>query len=252
MGILNKMLSSVGIGAAKVDTIIHSELAPGGQLEATVRIKGGKVEQQIDSIYFSLHTNYERDEEDGDVHYCLDSLKLRDSFVVDPDEDIDIPVELDLPEDLPLTMGSTRVWLRTGLDISAAADPTDKDYLDIGPSPLVAAMFHNLHEMELTLDSVKCEEAEPGRFGRHPFIQEFEFKARSGPFAGRLEEFELFYRQHGDEVEVFCEIDRRARGVGGFFAHLLNRDESKLHFVYQSGDIAALGDQLYDLIDTHC
>ena len=53
MSFFKKVLSSVGIGAAKVDTILLNESCePGGELEATVMIQGGDIEQQIDSIYF--------------------------------------------------------------------------------------------------------------------------------------------------------------------------------------------------------
>lgn len=60
MSFVNKLLASVGIGSATVDTkIFRSELVPGEEVEGIVQIRGGNVEQQIDSIYLSLYTTYE-------------------------------------------------------------------------------------------------------------------------------------------------------------------------------------------------
>jgi len=40
------MFSSVGIGAAKVDTILdYTDVEPGGEISGIVKITGGKVEQ---------------------------------------------------------------------------------------------------------------------------------------------------------------------------------------------------------------
>ena len=60
MSFVNKLLASVGIGSATVDTkIFRSELVPGEKVEGIVQIRGGNVEQEIDSIYLSLYTTYE-------------------------------------------------------------------------------------------------------------------------------------------------------------------------------------------------
>ena len=54
---LNKMLSSIGIGAAKVDTQLYqTSYTVGEELAGKIVIKGGKTEQQIDRLYLSLST----------------------------------------------------------------------------------------------------------------------------------------------------------------------------------------------------
>ena len=59
MSAFNKVLASVGIGAATVDTKLESEqVVPGEDVQGIVEIQGGKVEQQINEIYLSIHTQY--------------------------------------------------------------------------------------------------------------------------------------------------------------------------------------------------
>ena len=52
-----KLLASVGIGQAKVDTILFDEVVePGGILTGEIQIQGGQVDQEIDKIDLCLRT----------------------------------------------------------------------------------------------------------------------------------------------------------------------------------------------------
>lgn len=52
MGIFNKvMASTLGIGGAKIDTIVHTKnIVPGKRIEGICKIKGGSIEQYINDI----------------------------------------------------------------------------------------------------------------------------------------------------------------------------------------------------------
>ncbi|MFZ6043502.1 sporulation protein, partial [Vibrio natriegens] len=59
MSLFRKSLASLGIGSARVDTLVHQDvLIPGGNLQVEIQIHGGKVSQQIDNIDLYLCCHY--------------------------------------------------------------------------------------------------------------------------------------------------------------------------------------------------
>ena len=252
-----RMLSSIGIGSAKVDTVLASdECGPGEMIEAVVKIKGGKVEQTIDEIYFSIHCNYEEESEhNGEERTVeriavLDKFQLGESLVIGPGEEQEIPLEFELPLEAPLTVGRTKVWVQTGLDIKKAVDPGDRDYIHVIPTVAQDALLGAINELGFELVDAECEAVR--QFGwRMPFVQELEFKPHSGPFRGRLDELEIICLPREDHLEVIMEVDRRARGFSGFMAELLDRDEVKLRFQLYDDQLDGLTDQIYDMIDNY-
>ncbi|MCL6615609.1 MAG: sporulation protein, partial [Anoxybacillus ayderensis] len=68
MGLFNKVLASIGIGAAKVDTKLHeSHLLLGESVTGVVEVTGGNIDQQIDDIYLSLCATYTKEVDDRKV-----------------------------------------------------------------------------------------------------------------------------------------------------------------------------------------
>jgi sporulation-control protein len=64
---------------------------------------------------------------------------------------------------------------------------------------------------------------------QYPFVQEFEFRP-FGNYRGRLDELEVVFALQSNQLEVFLEIDRRARGFGGFLAEAFDMDECYFRF----------------------
>ncbi|MGO2318878.1 MAG: sporulation protein, partial [Vibrio toranzoniae] len=61
-----KLKASLGIGAAKVDTVLDNiDVFQGGELSGNVHIIGGDVEQQIDRINLVLNTEVKVETEDS-------------------------------------------------------------------------------------------------------------------------------------------------------------------------------------------
>ena len=59
---LDKILASFGIGAAKVDArLTSSTVLAGGELKGEIHIQGGSVEQSISQIYMYLFTYYHQE-----------------------------------------------------------------------------------------------------------------------------------------------------------------------------------------------
>ena len=66
---LNKMLASLGIGNAKVDTKLQtSKFTAGDVVSGVTEIKGGNVDQQIDTIYLTLYTTYLKEANDKEYY----------------------------------------------------------------------------------------------------------------------------------------------------------------------------------------
>jgi sporulation-control protein len=87
MSFFKKMLASVGVGAAKVNTELHTpEVTPGGIISGVVYIEGGDVEQNVDRIYLSIKTHYIRERDDRKVKETAVIAKylLTEGFTLQP------------------------------------------------------------------------------------------------------------------------------------------------------------------------
>lgn len=255
MSFFNKMLASIGVGGAKVDTKLEkSEYIAGETIRGQVEVKGGNVQQRIDSIYLTLYTTYTREMDDTKYtdRAALYTHKLNEPFTIRAKEEKVIPFALTVPMETPLTYGHTRVWIATSLDIKSAPDPTDKDYIEIRPARIPAAVLKEMQGMGFRLREAECEQA-PKRFrGRYPFVQEFEFIPVGGPFAGKLDEVEIiFLSQAAESANLLIQVDRKARGFGGFLEEMLEMDETYVKITIYSSDLSRLNEKLKSLIDKH-
>ncbi|SFD41209.1 sporulation protein [Pseudoalteromonas denitrificans] len=263
MSIFNKVLSSVGIGAAKVDTVLeYSEVEPGGEISGVVKIVGGKVEQNINKIDLDVICNYtvevEREDSDGNEEtvtkvkkYKLTSYKIKEAFTIQPKEKIDIPFSFELSQDAPLSVGQSKTWIDTNLDIERALDKSDKDYLHVSANDLQQAVIDALEELGFRLYEADCEGIESASFSRLPFVQELEFKTISGDFHGKFDEVEVVFFARGEQLEVVFEIDRKSKGLMGFFKEAMDLDESNARLVVTEDDIDDLEDSIYEILENN-
>lgn len=252
---IKKLLSSIGIGAAKVDTQLEKvTFNPGEEIKGIVMITGGNVEQQIDEIYITLMTSYIREKDDRQVRetVILEKYKLNNPFEITPNGRQDLPFQFTLPTDIPITKGKTKIWLQTGLDIKNAVDPKDNDYIEIKPHPLVQSFLDAVREIGFITREVECKTAPRAMRKTYPFIQEFEFVPTTGIFSGRLDELEAIFSVDNNQVEAFLQIDRKARGLGSLLSEALNMDESYASFRFGHEDIPELNRKLTTLINKYC
>ncbi len=255
MSFMGKLLASVGIGSAKVDTKLNrTQLVPGEKVEGVVQIRGGNIEQSIDSIYLSLFTTYQIKIDDKRLPQQteLDRYRLTQSLVIQPGEEKEIPFAFDLPLDTPLTIGKTKVWVQTGLDIKHAVDPNDHDDIAIAPAPVTGAVLKALENLGFRMRNADCEQAKGIFRNRLPFVQEFEFVPTGGPFKGRFDEIEVVFRPQGRATEVIMQLDRRARGFGGMLAEALEMDESLIRFTVTEKDIVGMTSFMQSVIARYC
>lgn len=255
MSFFKKALASFGVGNAQVDTVLdNSTFRAGDTLTGRVEVKGGDVAQNIDAISLLLYTTYTKELNDSkfEDEVVLERLQVSQPFTINAKEYKEIPFSLTLPYETPITMGKTRVWVHTGLDIAMAIDPTDKDFISVEPSILVTEVLNAVQALGFRLREVACEAA-PARYrNRYPFVQEFEFVPTSGHFRGRLDELEvMFLSQSAHSVELLLQIDRKVRGLSSLFAEALDMDESFVRLSVSSQDIPSLTTKLQQLLSKH-
>lgn len=255
MSFFNKVFASVGIGAASVDTKLEKDTyMPGETVQGVVEVKGGKVDQQIDEIYLSLNTTYlkESDDRKYNVTASIDRFRLTTPFTIKSNEKKEIPFTFQLPYDTPLSIGRSKVWVTTGLDIKGGIDPSDKDYLKVMPNQLMTAVFNAVDNLGFRIREADCEEAPRRLRGRLPFVQEFEFVPTSGLFRGKLDELEVvFLSSRNGTLDMMFQVDRRARGLSGLFSEAMGMDETNVRLTVSNADLPNLQQKIQNVIQRY-
>lgn len=220
-----KLLASVGVGAAKVDTQLEKDqFIPGETVNGKVVIQGGDVEQSIDSIHIFLMTEAIREVDDKKVKekVALQKYPIASQESIMGGESKEIPFTIQLPYHAPASLGRLPIWFETGIDIPLALDPEDRDPIKIAPHPYIETVLQAL-ESNLGFQLRKVEMEYSKHYG---YVQEFEFNP-GREYRSYLDELEVIFFLHEDHVDVMLEVDRRARGLGGLFAEALEMDESR-------------------------
>lgn len=218
------IFARLGLGAAKVDAVLHSDqLIPGGEVRGEILINGGDVPQSIDRITLQLMTQAKSESDEGhstrDV--VIDAFQICDEFELAAGEEKVVPFVFVLHPETPMTVldvkkNQCQVWMDTALDIDMAVDPSDRDYLSIHPPTVVQYIIDEMSEQGFHM--VKAD-VEVGHLRGQHFestsgcYQEMEFKPKGLGF-GRIKEIELSFICQSDQVHILIELDRRFSGDG--------------------------------------
>ncbi len=216
-----KVLASIGIGGAKVDTIINSEqVQPGGILPITVVIEAGDAEQDISGLQLNLmaRTKYEDDNGEGYRNQVLQTWTINQQLLLKPGDKHHVPMELQLHSETPITHlpcrnNQSQVWLETGLEVDLAIDPSDRDPLSIAPTRTMITCMEAMERCGLRM--VKAD-IEFGTLRGNGFAstigcyQELEYRPESR--LTRLNEVELSFITRSGVTHLFIEVDRKMRG----------------------------------------
>ena len=241
MGLLNR----IGIGSAEVDTILETEtVQPGDRVPAHVEIEGGSDEQEVDDIELAVMTRYEIDTDDGTSYnnVAIHETELTNGFTVEAGEERTIDAgEIQFPVTTPPTLGKTKVWIQTGLDIDWSVDPTDQDTVTVEPGPYMAALLEAVEGLGFSISEV--ENAKASGFGAGKFVQEFEYRpTRGSQYASDLDEIELFPSRQANGLDVAVEVDKSGLS-------LLSSDESYHRITVTTTDVLRIREQIRGLID---
>ncbi|MGO3300744.1 MAG: sporulation protein, partial [Pseudoalteromonas sp.] len=101
-----KILASVGIGAAKVDTVLETEhLQPGQIFNAQIVIQAGDVSQEISGLDLALMTRVKVANEDGEyfTNHIIDKWRITDIGSIEPGQQKTVPFEARLHSETPIT-----------------------------------------------------------------------------------------------------------------------------------------------------
>lgn len=211
-----KLKASLGIGAAKVDTVLESmSVFQGETLKGMVHIQGGDVEQQIDAINLKLCTEV-KVENDGSVSYqdfIIGKLQAVQPFTIQPGENKQVPFELKLDDETPITAlnalkNQCHVWVETTLDIDFAIDPKDRDFVEVKPLPVAARVISLIEQAGFSMVKADVEKGHlrGGNFSsKSGCYQEIEF--RNNAFINK-KEIELSFILDGRLMHCLAEVDR--------------------------------------------
>ena len=239
MSFFKRTLASFGIGSAQVDSVLQQEfLYPGQKVNITINVYGGSTEQEIDNINLKLYCRYIKEVPADDnnnqnnakcmrrmpQNYALASWSLPYAFSIHPGESRNFDVELAVPWNTPVTIGDSKVWLETGLDIAMGKDPSDTDILTVRPDPLLDGVLCALEAQGMRIRQVECEAVDGFEW---PFVQEFEFVPTTGPYHGRWRELELVAHRSDEQLRLWFEVDRHREGAKGMLASLLGVGQLK-------------------------
>lgn len=223
-----KLLASIGVGGAKVDTQLQNpRLRPGEVLHGKVVVQGGNADQDIEKIDLVLMCEAEQESGDHEVRGALPlgAVRVAERFTIRSGEKREIPFQITLPLETPINAVAhygrpLPVWIHTDLAIDNAVDGSDRDLIEVLPTPQVAAMLAAFEQIGWGLATTDVEVG-TARIGNVMSTlgcyQEFELKARGGSF--RFQEMELTFIPYGQDVHVLIEVD--ARFGGDFYVSLV-------------------------------
>lgn len=222
----DKMLASLGIGSAKVDTrLAKSTYRQGEMIKGDIYVQGGKSTQKIDSIYMYLILQNYIDEQSDE--YVLDEFLLTDTFHIQANESKVIPFEFQLPYDTPVTTGGAPIYLKTGLDIDMAVDPDDLDGFEVLPHPIVDRILQSIEMIGFQLSSVEFDHETFHE--RHPFVQKYRLIPQ-WEYQNVLDEVKMVFYPSVHEVDVILQVNSKPVGLKSQVKEALNIDEKFVRF----------------------
>jgi len=199
-----KFLSKLGIGAAKVDLVLHRpHVRLGETLEGEFLLEGGSVAQQIRKLDVLLQLDVHA--EGKGYRRKAAVIPVASSFTIQPGERKVLPFSYTLPLHLPISCSAVRYTFVTRLDIADGVDAYDQDAIHILPPMPLEQVFSALATLGFR------EKATSGSITPHG--QEFSFFPTS-EFQGIVQEVEFFALVEEEGVRLYMEVDVRY-GFGG-------------------------------------
>lgn len=218
-----KVLSSLGLQGVKIDTILHNDqLYPGQNLQGQIYFQGSSSAKKINGLYLQLMTRVEVESGDHEVvqDLCIAQWHISGAFQLLAQQSHQIPFNIQLPFETPITAiqcsrHKSCVWLHTHLDIDWGLDATDRDFIQIYPTPAMQSFLQAMQQCGLQLVSTDVERGQVnGGYFRSSIgcYQELEF--RPSQFLSSLNEVEVTFIAEAQQTHVLIEIDRKFRSDG--------------------------------------
>lgn len=261
MSLFNKIIASVGVGSAKVDTKISKGYYTQGEiLEGVVEITGGVTEQKIQSIKLNLMTLYGYEDSDRLSSTVVHTHMVNKPFTIHSRERKEIPFSFRIPLDTPITMRDPEtnknvppVWIDTDVNIQNAVDPSDKDYLSIDPTEVHENIVDAIKIIGFKFRQMESQKVPFGINTKRPLIQQFEFVPSFGKYLNKLDELEVYILQDDDETTIYFEVDKKSKGTFSSIVEKLNLDEHRGSITFKNEEIlnnrSLVSDQFEQIIE---
>lgn len=208
MGFFKKVMASVGIGAARVDSRLDNpEVRVGDTLSGIILVNGGKAEQEIRRISLGLNVRYKGEEEYE--YHTLFMQEVVHSFTIQANEVKEFPFQLPIPAETPLSLPGSEITLITDADIAGGVDPSDHDPVIIMPSEEMEVIITASEQLGFHLKTSEIE------YHHGHLVQELSFNPPYGQYD--LSELEMMILPSHGGLDVILEVDRRARGIASLF-----------------------------------
>lgn len=220
-----KFLAGLGIDGAKVNFEIDNNVVElGGVVSGKVYVSGGAVDQVIEEISIALEVSskYKAGDEIRRVHQEIASGIVASQMMLKANSpEISIPVEFELPYNIPISTAYTKYQFRTNLDIPNAVDAKDIDEIIIRPDQYVQCLLDAIGLLGFR------SKAESGSFNGR--FQQFEYVPTKF-LKGKLDELEVYFDAQEDRINIVLQIDKKVRGLFASAIDDLDLDERHVSF----------------------
>ena len=204
-----KMMASMGVGSAKVETVLNQRsLRKGETLTGYILVKGGAVDQEISGIDLHIQTKVKKESNDSTYYetVTLQRQQVVSRFTIAKGQERRIEFSMVLNKNLPFTMGRTTMWVYTDLNIESAIDSADHDALTINPTEGEQRILNAMQELGAHVKESEVEERYFNFFGGRQFVQEIDYHIRG---SWNIEEVEItFVSETEDEMILSIEVDK--------------------------------------------
>jgi len=239
---LKKILAGLGIDGAKVNFVIDNVVVElGGVVSGKVYVCGGSVDQVIAEITIALEVSskYKAGDEIRQVHQEIASGIVASQLMVKANSpEISIPIQFELPYNIPISTPCTRYQFRTNLDIPNAVDAKDIDEIAIRPNRYVQCLLDAIELLGFR------SKAGSGSFNGR--FQQFEYVPTKF-LKGKLDELEVYFEAQEDRINIMLQIDKKVRGFFASAIDDLDLDERHVSF-YLSKDQLVNRDQTSEIL----
>lgn len=250
MSFFKKILTSVGIGGAEINTeISQSRIRVGENITGIVNIRGGSLEQKFSSLEVELKVEYYKEVDDSKVRHTatITKIVLDRNISLAPNETRQIPFSFKVPEHSPISMNKRNIWVETELEMPLGLDPEDRDYVDILPSNSMEVILDAvINKLGFRLREVECYEGYL-QGSRSGLLQEFEFVPQSA-FRGMLDELEITFLPDLQGITLYMQIDKRTRNLGSLFQEMVGLDEKRIRLTISNSNLSQGSDYIAEII----
>jgi sporulation-control protein len=194
---LRKIMSKLGVGAAKVDLILHrQQVALGEAIEGEFHIEGGTVEQHINKLEVELLLKVLLNGKQFTKRIAV--IPITSAFLIQPGEKKTVPFSYKLPMNLPITRNGIQYTFVTRLDIAGGVDTLDHDSITVTPPVQLENIFNALSELGFR------EKGTSGKITK--YSQEFEFFP-ANEWTHQIQEIEFQAFIEDDGIRLYLEVD---------------------------------------------